>query len=199
MSPPLNGLYSELILASTSPARVTLLKTLGLPFRSEAPGVEENVSSKLNTSAMVAHLAERKARAVLARFPNALVVGADQLVDVDGHPLGKPADDKAAHQQLQSLSGRTHQIFTGVCVIGPGYFACEVDACTMEMFALAADEIARYVKLGEWQGCAGGYRVEGRGAALFQSIEGDKTSVQGLPLTRLVRLLREANVSFFHL
>ena len=122
-----NGMYSELVLASTSPARKSLLTTLGIPFRAETPGVEETVPSGTATRASVTMLAERKARAVLARWPQALIIGADQLVDLDGRALGKPLTRAAAREQLHSLSGRTHEILTGVCVIGPGYFACDVD------------------------------------------------------------------------
>jgi len=198
VQPSLNGLFSELVLASTSPARKALLTTLGLPFRAEAPGVDEHVAPGTTTHATVAMLAERKARAVLARWPQALVIGSDQLIDLDGRALGKPQDARAARSVLKSLSGRSHEILTGVCVVGPAYFSCEVDVARLRVFPLADIEIDRYVALGEWEGCAGGYRVEGRGGALFQSVDGDRTSVQGLPLPLLVRLLREAGVSFFH-
>jgi septum formation protein len=198
MQPYLNGIFSELVLASTSPARKALLTTLGLPFRAETPGVDEHVSPGTATAAAVALLAERKARAVLSRWPTALVIGADQLIDLGGRPIGKPPDARAARAQLKALSGRTHEIHTGVCVVGPGYFSCEVDTARLRLFELKDDELERYIALGEWEGCAGAYRVEGRGAALFSSIEGDRTSVQGLPLPLLVRLLREAGLSFFH-
>lgn len=194
----LNGIFSELVLASTSPSRRALLTTLGMPFRAETPGVEETVPAKTSTRASVALLAERKARAVLSRWPQALVIGSDQLVDLDGKALGKPLNEGAARQQLKSLSGRAHEILTGVCVVGPGYFACDVDVARMSMFPLERDEIDRYVALGEWEGCAGAYRIEGRGQALFASVDGDRTSVQGLPMSLLVRLLREAGLSFFH-
>jgi septum formation protein len=197
-TPHLNGLYSELVLASTSPSRKSLMTALGLPFRAETPGVEETVPPGTSTRAAVAMLAERKARAVLARWPQALVVGADQLVDLDGRALGKPATRRAAKDQLASLAGRAHEILTGVCVVGPGYFACDVDVARMALFPLKSEEIDRYIELGEWEGCAGAYRVEGRGQALFSSIDGDRTSVQGLPMSMLIRLMREAGVSFFH-
>jgi septum formation protein len=196
--PHLHGLYSELVLASTSPARRALMGTLGMPFRAETPGVEETVTPGTSTRAAVAMLAERKARAVLARWPQALVIGADQLIDLDGKALGKPPNPKAARLQLKSLSGRTHEIITGLCVVGPGYFACDIDVAKLQLFPLTDAEIDRYVALGEWEGCAGAYRVEARGQALFSSIDGDRTSVQGLPMPMLTRLLREAGVQFFH-
>jgi septum formation protein len=165
-------LYSELVLASTSAARRALLTPLGLPFRAETPGVEETVPKGTATRAAVAMLAERKARAVLSRWPTALIIGADQLVDLDGVALGKPKNDKAARAQLERLSGRAHDIITAVCVIGPAFFACDIDVAHLS--------------------------IEGRGQALFSAIDGDRTSVQGLPMLLLTRLLREAGVQFFH-
>lgn len=187
----------ELILASTSSARVELLRSLGLPFQAVAPGVDEEVPEGTPVQRTVELLAERKARAVAERFPQALVIGADQLVCVDQKPLGKPADREAARRQLQLLSGRTHELMTGLCVVGPGYYCCEVDVARLELYALSSQELERYLDLEEWRGCAGGYRVEGAGQGLFSSLEGDRTSVQGLPMVRLVRMLRAAGVELF--
>jgi septum formation protein len=198
VTPHLQGLYSELVLASSSPSRRALMSGLGVPFRAESPGVDEAVPPGTSTRAAVAMLAERKARAVLSRWPTALVIGSDQLVDLDGRALGKPDDAAQAREQLRALSGRTHQILTAVCLVGPGYFACHVDVAKLTVVPLTPEELDRYVRLGEWEGCAGAYRIEGRGQALFSAVEGDRTSVQGLPLSLLIRLLREAGLSFFH-
>ena len=170
---------------------------LGLEYRAVAPEVDESVPPELSAHQAVAVLAERKARAVAARFPSALVIGADQLVAVSGRALGKPENAAAAKAQLSGLSGRTHDICTGVCAAGPGFFVTELDVVRMSVQPLTARDIEAYVATGEWQGCAGGYRVEGKGQALFSRIDGDRTSVQGLPMQRVVSLLREAGVSFF--
>lgn len=191
------GRYSELVLASTSPARKALLHGLGLPFRAEAPGVDEAFAPELTPAQAVAVLAERKARAVWARHAQALVIGSDQLVGLDGKPVGKPPDAKAAHAQLSALAGRTHEIFTAVCVVGPGFLCTEVDVARLTVWPLTPAELDAYVATSEWEGCAGSYRVEGRGQALFKDVQGDRTGIQGLPMTRLVRLLREAGVQFF--
>lgn len=193
----LSGLYSELLLASTSPARRALMDGLGLSYRAVAPEVDEEVPPGTPAAVAVALLAERKARAVLARHQGALVIGADQLVSLDGRALGKPADAAAATRQLEALRGRTHDIFTALCVVGPGFLENEVDAARLTVLPLSDDEVAGYVATGEWQGCAGGYRVEGRGQAIFARIDGDRSAIQGLPMQRVVRLLREAGVRFF--
>lgn len=184
-----------LLLASTSSARRALLGGLGLPFVAEAPGVDEDVAPGTAVEAAVAQLAERKARAVLARHPGALVIGSDQLVSLDGRALGKPADATAARAQLQSLSGRTHDICTGVCVVSADFFACEVDVARLTVWPLGDAELDAYVATNEWEGCAGGYRVEARGQALFSAIDGDRSAIQGLPMQRLVRLLRAAGAN----
>ena len=191
------GRYTELVLASTSPARKQLLTPLGLTFRAEAPGVDESVEDGTPVAKAVAILAERKAQAAWRRSPQALVIGSDQLVDLDGRALGKPANPSQARAQLKSLSGRGHEIHTAVCVVGPGYLCTEAEVARLTLFELSDAELDGYVATGEWQGCAGAYRVEGRGQALFKDIQGDLTGIQGLPMTLLVRLLREAGVSFF--
>ena len=193
----LAGRYSELLLASTSPARRALMDGLGLPYRAVAPEVEEEVAPGTLPHHAVALLAERKARAVAARHPLALVIGADQLVAFEGRALGKPPDEAAARRQLLSLRGATHDILTGLCVVGPGFLSNEVDAARLTVLPLSDEEVEGYLALGEWRGCAGAYRVEGRGQALFARLEGDRTAIQGLPMQRVVRSLREAGVAFF--
>src|SRR4051794_29588375 len=106
----------SLMLASTSPARRSLLSALGVPFRVEAPEVEETLRPGESARTAVAALARKKAHAVHLRHPKAWVLGADQLLEVEGHVLGKPADRDAARLQLLQLSGRTHELVTGVCL-----------------------------------------------------------------------------------
>ncbi len=188
---------APLLLASTSPFRLALMQALGVPFRAEAPGVDEDVDEGTSVFDAVGLLAERKARAVLQRFPDALVIGSDQLVSVDGEALGKPADAVAARAQLARLSGRTHEILTGVCVLSRDFRAVEVDVAKLTVWPLSDEELNAYVATGEWQGCAGGYRIEARGQALFSAIDGDRAAIAGLPMLRVTRLLREAGVKFW--
>jgi septum formation protein len=189
---------SPLILASTSSARRALMDGLGLPYQAEAPGVDEEVSPTLSAREAVQVLAARKARAVHARHPEAWVLGADQLVEVAGEVLSKPADREDARRQLGKLLGNTHDICTGVCLLGPGGHVAEaLEVSRLTFYPVTPEELERYLELGEWQGCAGSYRVEGAGQALLARLEGDRTNVQGLPMLTVVRMLREARFSFF--
>jgi septum formation protein len=184
-----------LVLASTSPARQALLRALGIPFLAVAPGVDESLPRGTGVEEAVRLLAERKARAVASLHPEALVLGADQLGEVDGRLLGKPANRDEARLQLRALSGRTHRLVTGVCLVGSGQEATVIEEARLTLFALREAEVEAYLDTGEWEGCAGGYRVEGRGQALFARIEGDRTCVQGLPMQVVVRLLRGRGVA----
>jgi septum formation protein len=184
-----------LVLASTSPARQALLRGLGLPFVAVAPGVDESLPPGTVGEEAVCLLAERKARAVAAFHPKALVLGADQLGELGGRLLGKPANRDEARLLLRALSGRTHRLLTGVCLIGGGQEETVVEEARLTLFALRDAEVEAYLDTGEWEGCAGGYRVEGRGQALFARIEGDRTCIQGLPMQAVVRLLRGRGVA----
>jgi MAF protein len=179
-----------LILASTSPARRALLEALGVPHAVESPGVDEDVPDGTAVEAAVRMLALRKARAVAARHPGALVLGADQLAEVDGCALGKPASRDAARSQLGSLLGRSHRLVTAVALVGGGDEQLALDVVTLRLHPVGPDELERYLDTNEWQGCAGGYRIEGRGQALVDALEGDRTSVLGLPMLPVVRMLR---------
>jgi septum formation protein len=186
----------EIILASTSPMRGTLMDALRVPYRAVAPEVDEQVPPHASVRDAVVLLARRKAEAIHSQFPEALVVGADQLVDLDGSRLEKPPDRDAARAQLRSLLGRSHDILAGVCVLAPRFSAEEVDLARVTFYAVSDAELERYLATEEWRGCAGGYRIEGAGQTLVERLDGDRTSVQGLPMIRLVRMLRAAGVTF---
>jgi septum formation protein len=189
---------SELILASTSAFRRALMDGLGMPYRAVAPGVDEDVSPTLTAREAVRELALRKARAVHTRHPDAWVLGSDQLVEVQGHILAKPPDREAARRQLGMLLGHTHDICTGVCLLGPGgHVAQAVEVAHLTFFPVGPEELERYLDTNEWQGCAGSYRVEGAGQGLLARLDGDRTNVQGLPMLTVVRMLREAGFRFF--
>lgn len=189
--------YDQLILASTSSARRALMNGLGMPYVVEAPGVDEVVPPGTPPHHAVALLAERKARAVFSKKPRGLIIGSDQLGSINGRALGKAANAAEAREQLASLRGKTHELFTGVCVIANGFVVTEVDVARLTVWPLTDAELDGYVATGEWEGCAGSYRIEGRGQALFSRIDGDRTAIQGLPMQRVTRILREAGVEFF--
>ena len=180
----------RLVLASTSPARRALLDGLGVPYEAEVPGVDEEVPPGTPVEDAVRMLALRKARAVAGRYPGALVIGADQLAEVDGQALGKPASRDVARAQLGSLLGRAHRLLTAVALVGQGDEQLALDVVTLRFHPVGPEELARYLDTEEWRGCAGGYRIEARGQALVDAMDGDRTSVQGLPMLPLVRMLR---------
>jgi len=172
------------------------MDALGLPYRAIKPDFEEHFESK-DPIALARELALGKAKAVAKLHPDALIIGSDQVCAFEGEIWGKPRDLDDAREKLQRLSGKTHQLITAVAVLGPKLERVEHDLVSLTVYALTPDEIEGYLSTREWEGCAGGYRVEERGMALFSKIAGDLTSVRGLPMTLVVRMLRDAGVRFF--
>ncbi len=182
-----------LILASTSIYRRDLLARLGPAFSVEKPAVDEAAVQRdrnLPPYAIAATLARMKAEAVAGRHPGAVVIGSDQLATVDGEILGKPGSAAAARAQLARLSGRTHELVTAVSVIHPGGPEHHLAIIRLQMRPLSAEAIARYVEADQPLDCAGAYKLEQRGIALFSAIEGDDhTAIVGLPLLWLGSIL----------
>lgn len=184
----------DLILASTSPHRQALLTRLGVPFRVLAPGVDEDGPKALGLAPrdLAATLARAKAEAVARDHPDAVVIGSDQLVALDGQVLGKPGTAEAARAQLARLAGRPHQLITAMSVRHRGEAREHVEITTLTVRDLAPGEIGRYVAADRPLDCAGSYKVESLGIALFDRIAGeDHTAIVGLPLMALARILRE--------
>jgi septum formation protein len=147
-------------------------------------GVEELMHGE--PRAVAAENARRKA---LAAAPGALVLGADTLVALDGDVLGKPRDARQAAEYVGRLAGRTHQVVGGIALAREGEIAAEaVEVTDVTFRALEPAQVAAYVALGEWEGRAGGYAIQGRGAALVRRIEGDYLNVVGLPLAAFLDL-----------
>lgn len=189
-----------LILASASPARRTVLENAGLAFAVEPAEVDEaEVKSAMRAQGaaaadVAAALAERKARAVARAHPDALVIGADQMLTCEGRWYDKPADLAAARRQLARLRGRTHELVSAVVAVSEGERAWRhIDRArlTMRPFsdAFLDDYLARMGD--EALSSVGAYRLEGLGAQLFTRIEGDFFSILGLPLLPLLAFLRE--------
>ncbi len=189
----------DLVLASTSVYRRALLARLGTTFRQHSPQVDETALASETPAELAARLAAAKAHAVAASNPAALVIGSDQVAHCEGRILGKPGDIDNARLQLRACSGRQVQFHTGVCLVDTRdtlareFYA--LDVTTVVFRNLDDAEIERYLAREAPFDCAGSFKSEGLGIALFERIESqDPTALVGLPLIALCRLLREAGV-----
>jgi septum formation protein len=194
----LNRPPRPLILASTSRYRRALLAQLALPFEVAAPGVDEAPLGGEPPATTALRLSEAKARAVAARHAQALVIGADQVADLDGQPIGKPGDHANAVAQLRLLSGRTVVFHTGVavCDAASGRCASRLVDVTSVFRVLSGHEIESYLRREQPYDCAGSVRSEALGIALFERIESaDPSALIGLPLISVAALLRDEGVS----
>jgi len=180
-----------LLLASTSPQRRAILTQLGIPFDDVAPRYVEHDPPDADATALVCEHARGKAESVAGEARERPVLGIDTTVVLGGRAYGKPADAGDAERMLEELSGRTHAVVSGLCLIAPGWEAVEAAATLVTVRALTPRDIGLYVASGEWEGRAGGYAIQGRGAALVERVEGDYLNVVGLPGALLVRLLAE--------
>jgi septum formation protein len=181
-----------LVLASGSPYRRALLERLGLPFLQEPASVDERISPGETPAEAVLRLARAKAASVLARHPGAIVIGSDQLAVRGDEILGKPGDAESATQQLTRSAGRQVEFLTGVCILGgPGEPEEHMDITRVVFRTLTPQEIRNYVHRDEPFDCAGSFRAEGLGIALFERIDSqDPTGLVGLPLIWLAQALR---------
>lgn len=189
----------RLILASTSAYRRELLSRLRVPFDVARPGTDETPRPDESPRSLALRLAEAKARAVAALAPGAWVLGSDQVADLDGRVLGKPGGHAAAAEQLASMSGREVLFHTALCLVRAGETAqLECDRTVVRFRTLSAGEIERYLDAEQPFDCAGSFKSEGLGIALFDAIESrDPTALVGLPLIATARLLREAGFRLF--
>jgi len=186
-----------LILASTSRYRAALLERLGLPFRVAAPRVAEDQRPGEAPAARASRLALAKAQAVAATHPGCWVLGSDQVADCDGRILEKPGTVENCREQLAACSGRSVAFFTAAALMRDGTDSVNqhVDRTSVRFRNLSAADIARYVERDRPLDCAGGFRCEGLGIALFEGIESDDpTALVGLPLIWVARALRDAGL-----
>lgn len=181
-----------LLLASSSPARRELLGRLGLSFHTASPDIDEACHPGETVEALVLRLSEAKARALATAWPGHLVIGSDQALALDGEILGKPGTPERARAQLARLSGRSVTFHTGLCLLNTVTGRCQLarEAYRVHFRVLEGDAIARYVEHDRPWGCAGSFKAEGLGIALFRGFEGrDPSSLVGLPLMALVDFL----------
>jgi septum formation protein len=169
-----------LLLASTSPQRRAILEQLGIPFELAVPRYEEQGDDPIEHAAGKARSVDGGERPVL---------GVDTIVRCEGRVLGKPADAGEAEAMLETLSGRTHEVVSGLCLRTPAWEELHGAVTLVTFRPLTPRDFASYVASGEWQGRAGGYAIQGLGAALVERIEGDYLNVVGLPAALLVALL----------
>ncbi len=181
------------VLASTSPYRLQLMRQLGIPFHVAAPQYEERIDQRVAPELLVKHLAGHKAKSLKDRYPDALIIGADQVfVNSRGIIVGKPGTVENAVEQLRDMSGRSHTFYTGLSVFdsASGHSLTDLATYTVTLRKLTIEQIRAYVERENPLDCAGAFKIEGLGIALMERMEGDDyTTLIGLPLIRLTNLL----------
>ena len=189
---------TALILGSTSRYRRELLSRLRVPFEVVSPDVDETPHPSETPEQLALRLALAKAQAVAAQHPHAVVIGSDQVADLNGEPLGKPGNFERAKLQLQRMRGQTVVFQTAVAVVraDTGFARTELAQIKVRFRELSDDEITAYLHAEEPYDCAGSAKSEGLGIALLDAIDNDDpTALIGLPLIRTARLIREAGIS----
>ena len=177
------------MLASTSPQRRAILEQICLPFEVVVPRYEEQDPPGTDPVDLVRDHARGKARSVAEEAGDSPVLGVDTAVLLEGRTYGKPATAEEAAKMLDALDGRVHEVLSGLCLLTPGWEIVEHEVTRVWFRPLTPRDIATYISSGEWEGRAGSYAIQGRGAALVERIEGDYSNVVGLPAALLVRLL----------
>ncbi|MFI8493215.1 Maf family protein [Peribacillus butanolivorans] len=179
-----------LILASSSPRRKELLQFLQIPFESMNSNVDESIDENMRAEEAVQELASRKAAAIAADHQESWVIGSDTVVVLDGEILGKPINRADGKRMLEMLSGRTHEVYTGVAIIFGKHSKVFAEKTEVTFWELSEAEIERYLDTGEPFDKAGGYGIQGYGSLLVKQINGDYFTVVGLPVSRLARELK---------
>jgi len=182
----------NLILASTSPFRKSILEKLGLPFSTEAPDVDEQHLDGESATELVTRLSAAKANTIAKNHPKALIIGSDQVALLDGKILGKPGNHENAVKQLENASGKAVTFYTGLCLINSAtnntQTICEIFKVYFRQ--LSSQQIENYLQKEQPYNCAGSFKSEAYGIALFDKLEGDDpNTLIGLPLIKLIQLL----------
>ncbi|MFQ5426389.1 MAG: Maf family protein [Gaiellales bacterium] len=187
---------SALVLASTSPRRRAILEQLGIEFEILPPGYVEAALPGCEPEELVARHARGKAESVADAAGDRVVLGLDTTVALDGaggtEVLGKPRTVEEAGAMLRMLSGRVHRVLSGLCVLDPSLRTATVETTRVTFRQLSDAHLSWYLASGEWQGLAGSYAIQGRGATLVERVDGDYFNVVGLPIAALVDILEEA-------
>lgn len=187
----MNAENKKIILASASPRRHELLREMGVPYEVLVTDTDETAIGKPVERVRI--LAERKARAAAAQLREGIVIGADTLVALDERSLGKPEDEEDAKFMIMSLSGRTHQVYTGVCLydVAEKKVLVGADCSDVTFRRLSRQDVNDYMASGEWEGKAGSYAIQGKGSALVEKYEGSLSNIIGLPVEMLGEMLEK--------
>lgn len=191
----------QVVLASTSSYRRALLKQIGLPHEAHASGLDESPyhARVVSAHALAEELAEAKARALVDNFPKALILGSDQVAELEGEILHKPGTFERACAQLRAMSGRSLRLWTSVALVDAerGESWQHTSLHTLKIRVLTEQQIVRYIERDQPLDCAGSFKIESEGIALFEAIEGeDYTAIIGLPLMGVVSLLSQAGMAY---
>lgn len=185
----------EIILASKSPRRRELLSLLGLDFRVVTEDIDETVEETLPIIDEIKRLSQNKAKAVSGKVsPDDLIIAADTVVTLDGRVFGKPKDRAEAERMLKTLSGKTHEVITGVTVLSGGRFETSAEVTKVTFRDLSDNEILAYIDTGDPFDKAGGYALQGVSCVFVSRISGDHFNVYGLPVSMLARMLRSFGI-----
>lgn len=182
------------VVASASPRRKEILANAGYSFDVIASKADESLPSDISAENAVKELAKRKALSVARNLQNAVVLGCDTVVAIDGEILGKPHDVKQAAEMLRKLSGRTHTVFTGVCITDGKDTKTFVSSTEVEFYRLSQKTIESYIATNEPNDKAGAYGIQGYGSVLVKKINGDYLTVVGLPLGKTAHILSEFGI-----
>ncbi|MGG3524756.1 septum formation inhibitor Maf [Bacillus pseudomycoides] len=181
----------KLILASGSPRRKELLELAGVPFEIVVSEIEETIGAYSSPADIVMSLALQKASAVVENHEDSVVLGADTIVTYESRILGKPKDEAEAKEILQLLSGKTHEVYTGIALISKEKTVTFYERTEVTFWELTEEEVDAYIATKEPLDKAGSYGIQGKGSIFVQHIQGDYYSVVGLPIARLVRELKQ--------
>ncbi|MBA6327548.1 septum formation inhibitor Maf [Colwellia sp. MB02u-6] len=188
----------KLVLGSTSPFRKEILAKLNIPFVCAKPNIDESAFDDESPVELVERLAIEKAKAVAGEFPDALIIGSDQVAMCDGEILGKPHNFENAVKQLEKFSNKTVVFYTGLCVYDSGldYTTAVIEPFLVHFNQLSLSDIENYLHAEQPYNCAGSFKSEGLGICLFKKLEGDDpNTLIGLPLIKLVELLKQHDVN----
>ena len=190
-----------LILASTSPRRQEILKNLGIPFTVMSPAYDEEDVPGLAAHEHAEYHAMKKVESIIRMNLNinaAWILGADTMILSEGNAFGKPSDRTEAERMLRHFAGRTHEVITGVCLFDSSkqFISCKTSISSVTFINLDDAQISGYLDSGEWQGVAGGYRIQGLASCFISSIKGSYSGIVGLPIHELYAILREHGYAF---